>query len=432
MEIAQLDTAQPDFDARLQALLARAQEVDSNLRKQVAAIIDEVRKNGIEAVCELTRRFDRWQATPEAITIPFSRFEKAWQTISAEDREALELAASRIRAYHERQRRDSWEFRDEDGVVLGMRIQPLDAVGIYVPGGKAAYPSSVLMNAIPARAAGVEEVVMVVPTPKGEVNELVLAAAYVAGVHRAFAVGGAQAIAALAFGAEPIPRVDKIVGPGNAYVAEAKRQLFGIVGIDMIAGPSEIVVVADGGNPRWWAIDLLSQAEHDEDAQAIFISTDAALIEEVRRALSEELAKLPRAAIAKASLANHGALIRVHDWAQAADLINRIAPEHLELALSDPEILLPYIRHAGAIFCGRWAPEAFGDYLAGPNHVLPTNGTARFASPLSVDDFVKKTSIIRADREAMVRLGPAAAHLAHREGLQAHARSLEVRFGDRE
>ncbi|RME84791.1 MAG: histidinol dehydrogenase, partial [Zetaproteobacteria bacterium] len=295
-------------------------------------------------------------------------------------------------------------------------------------GGKAAYPSSVLMNAIPARVAGVEEVVMAVPTPRGEVNELVLAAAFAAGVHRGYAVGGAQAVAALAFGAGPIPRVDKIVGPGNAYVAEAKRQVFGQVGIDMIAGPSEIVVVADGGDPRWLAADLLSQAEHDEDAQAVFITTELGLAEQVRQALDALLERLSRRAIAAKALAERGALIVVQDWAEAVELVNRIAPEHLELAMEDPELLLPYVRHAGAIFLGPYTPETIGDYIGGPNHVLPTSGTARFSSGLSVDDFVKKTTLLRATPEGLRQLGPAAAHLAHREGLDGHALAVEIRL----
>jgi len=356
--------------------------------------------------------------------------EQAWKSLDDEDRGALELASARIRAYHEHQRQENWEFTDDAGLTLGQRITPLDRVGLYVPGGKAAYPSSVLMNAIPARVAGVQEIIMVVPTPAGEMNELVLAAAYLSGVQRAFAVGGAQAVAALAYGTETIPAVDKIVGPGNKYVAAAKRQVFGTCGIDMIAGPSEIVVVADSGNPEWLAADFLSQAEHDEAAQSIFISTDADLIESVAAAVEKHLEILPRAAIARSSIETHGALIHAPDLAAAASVINTIAPEHLELALDNPDMLLPDIRHAGAIFIGHFVPEALGDYVAGPNHVLPTNRTARFSSALGVYDFTKRSSVIRANREAVAAVGPTAAHLAHREGLQAHALSVELRLKD--
>ncbi|MCK5307340.1 MAG: histidinol dehydrogenase, partial [Zetaproteobacteria bacterium] len=345
----------------------------------------------------------------------------AWNTVSDKDRQALELAVERIRSYHEHQKQEDWEYTDDAGLTLGQRITPLDRVGLYVPGGKAAYPSSVLMNAVPAKVAGVEEIIMVVPTPAGELNDLVLAAAWVSGVQRAFSVGGAQAVAALAYGTETIPSVDKVVGPGNKFVAAAKRQVFGTCGIDMIAGPSEIAIVADGGHPEWMAADFLSQAEHDEAAQSIFVSTDPDLIDAVDAAIEKHLETLPRAEIARASAETHGALIHVQSLEEAADVINTIAPEHLELAMDDPDAILPMIRHAGAIFLGHFVPEALGDFIAGPNHVLPTNRTARFSSPLGVYDFQKKSSVIRATRQAVRTVGPAAAHLAHREGLQAHA-----------
>ncbi len=428
MNIRRLSTRAPDFTEALNALLMREVAQAEGVREQVAHVIAEVRKRGIAAVLDFTRRWDGWQATEERIMLSRAQLAKAWEELDAGDREALELAAARVRAYHERQKRSDWRFTDETGCELGMRFLPLDAVGLYAPGGKAAYPSSVLMNAIPAQVAGVERIVLVSPAPKGEVNPLVLGAAYLAGVQEAFLVGGAQAIAALAFGAAPIPRVDKIVGPGNAYVAEAKRQVFGVVGIDMIAGPSEVVIVAEEGEPKWLAADMLAQAEHDEDAQSILISTDRALLDAVEQELARLLAELPTAAVARASLARHGALIEVQNWDEAAQIVNRIAPEHLELALADAEGFAAKVRHAGAIFLGVHTPEALGDYLAGPNHVLPTLGTARFSSPLSVDDFVKKTTILRATPKALAALGPFGAHLARREGLIAHAYSLEFRL----
>ncbi len=428
--ILRLDTRQPDFHARLDALLSRETDTGEDVQTLVADILRDVKTRGVEALCDYTRRFDGWDCTPETIEIPIERLEAAWQAISERDRDALSLAAERIRAYHEHQRRGDWEFTDDAGFTLGQRVTPLDRVGLYVPGGKAAYPSSVLMNAMPAGVAGVGEVVMVAPAPGGELNELVLAAAWIAGVRRTFAIGGAQAIGALAYGAGPVPAVDKIVGPGNKFVAAAKRQVFGVCGIDMIAGPSEIVVVADGGDPEWLAADFLSQAEHDEAAQSIFITTDAGLLEAVAEAIERHLQALPRAAIARASVAQHGALILAHDDEAAAAVVNRIAPEHLELALEDPDAMLPRIRHAGAIFIGHFVPEALGDYVAGPNHVLPTNRTARFSSPLGVDDFQKRSSTIRASRRAIEAVGPAAAHLAHREGLQAHALTIELRLDE--
>jgi len=428
--IKRLDASGSNFNEELDALLSRETDTGADVQQTVATIIEDVRKRGDAALCEYTRKFDGWNCTPANIEIPRVRMEEAWAQLTDKDREALELASSRIRAYHEHQRQENWEFTDDTGLTLGQRITPLDRAGLYVPGGKAAYPSSVLMNAIPARVAGVEEIVMVVPAPANEVNKLVLAAAHISGIGRAFAVGGAQAVAALAYGTDTVPAVDKIVGPGNRYVAAAKKQVFGICGIDMIAGPSEIVVVANSGNPEWLAADFLSQAEHDEAAQSIFISTDKSLIEAVAAKIEELLATLSRADIARTSVETHGALIYVPDLASAADVVNRIAPEHLELALEDPDILLPYIRHAGAIFLGRFVPEALGDYVAGPNHVLPTNRTARFSSALGVYDFTKRSSVIRADRESVLAVGPAAAHLAHREGLTAHALSVELRLKD--
>jgi len=427
-----MDATQDDFAAKLDALLSRETDTGADVQGLVGDILQQVKQRGDAALCEYTARFDNWDCRPETLEISTEKMLSAWQNLPEEDRAALELARNRIRAYHEHQRQENWDYTDDAGLTLGQRITPLDRVGLYVPGGKAAYPSSVLMNAIPARVAGVDEIIMVVPTPAGEVNELVLAAAHLCGVHRAFAVGGAQAVAALAYGTQSVPAVDKIVGPGNKFVAAAKRQVFGACGIDMIAGPSEIVVVADGGHPEWLAADFLSQAEHDEAAQSIFISTDAALIDAVAAAVEKHLETLPRAAIARSSVENHGALIHVPDLATAAEVVNTIAPEHLELALDDPDALLPAIRHAGAIFMGHYVPEALGDYVAGPNHVLPTNRTARFSSALGVYDFTKRSSVIRASREAVAAVGPAAARLAHREGLQAHALSVELRLNEQD
>ena len=427
-KILRLDSEQSDFSERLDALLSREADTGDDVQGLVAGILSDVKQRGNAALCEYTERFDGWACNGDTIEITADRMQQAWASVSEMDRQSLQLAADRIRAYHEHQVQKDWEYTDAVGMTLGQRITPLDRVGLYVPGGKAAYPSSVLMNAVPAQVAGVKEIVMVVPTPGGEINELVLAAAHVSGVQRGFAVGGAQAVAALAYGTETIPAVDKIVGPGNKFVAAAKRQVFGTCGIDMIAGPSEIVVVADKGDPAWIAADFLSQAEHDEAAQSILISTDKQLLSQVAAAIEAHLAILPRSAIARASVETHGALIHVQDWNEAADAVNVIAPEHLELALEDPDAILPKIRHAGAIFIGHFVPEALGDYIAGPNHVLPTNRTARFSSPLGVYDFQKRSSLIRASREAVEAIGPAAAHLAHREGLQAHALTLELRL----
>ncbi|NOR72513.1 MAG: histidinol dehydrogenase [Mariprofundaceae bacterium] len=432
MSILRLSSIQPGFHEQLDTLLSRETDTGDDIQNLVADILRDVKQRGDAALCEYTSRFDHWECTTERLEISRDRMETAWNAISDKDRQALELAVERIRSYHEHQKQEDWEYTDDAGLTLGQRITPLDRVGLYVPGGKAAYPSSVLMNAIPAKVAGVEEIIMVVPTPAGELNDLVLAAAWVSGVQRAFSVGGAQAVAALAYGTETIPSVDKVVGPGNKFVAAAKRQVFGRCGIDMIAGPSEIAIIADGGHPEWLAADFLSQAEHDEAAQSIFISTDSDLIDAVDAAIEKHLETLPRADIARASAKAHGALIHVQSLKEAADVINIIAPEHLELAMDDPDSILPMIRHAGAIFLGHFVPEALGDFIAGPNHVLPTNRTARFSSPLGVYDFQKKSSVIRATRQAVRTVGPAAAHLAHREGLQAHALTIELRLADKD
>jgi len=431
-QILRLDANQTDFSKQLDGLLSRETDTGTDIQGLVADILLQVKQRGDAALCELTAKFDGWDCTPETMVISRSAMEAAWHRVSDEDRAALQLATDRIRAYHDHQVQSDWQYTDNAGLTLGQRITALDKVGLYVPGGKAAYPSSVLMNAVPALVAGVETIVMVVPTPAGEVNDLVLAAAFVSGVQEGYAVGGAQAVAALAYGTATIPAVDKIVGPGNKFVAAAKRQVFGTCGIDMIAGPSEIAIIADGGNPAWLAADFLSQAEHDEAAQSILVSTDAALLDAVAEHIETHLQNLPRQLIARASVETHGALILVDNLKQAAEVVNIIAPEHLELAVDYPEALLPLIKHAGAIFMGHYVPEALGDYVAGPNHVLPTNRTARFSSPLGVYDFQKRSSVIRATREGMKNIGAAAAHLAHREGLQAHALTLELRLQDAE
>jgi len=430
--ILRLDANQTNFNAQLDALLSRETDTGADIQALVADILAQVKSRGDEALCEFTAKFDNWDCTAENMIISRDSMEAAWHRVSDEDRSALQLAVNRIRAYHEHQVQIDWDYTDDAGMTLGQRITPLDKVGLYVPGGKAAYPSSVLMNAVPAHVAGVETIVMVVPTPAGEVNDLVLAAAYISGVQEGYAVGGAQAVAALAYGTSTIPAVDKIVGPGNKFVAAAKRQVFGTCGIDMIAGPSEIAMIVDSGNPEWLGADFLSQAEHDEAAQSILISTDAALLDEVAEHIEIHLQSLLRQDIARASVETHGALILADNLEQAAEIVNIIAPEHLELAVEDPDALLPSIRHAGAIFMGHYVPEALGDYVAGPNHVLPTNRTARFSSPLGVYDFQKRSSVIRATPEGVKNIGPAAAHLAHREGLQAHALTLELRLKDSE
>jgi histidinol dehydrogenase len=425
-----LATSQADFAARLAELLAFEAAQDPQVDATVAAILADVKARGDTAVLEYTARFDGVAAQSLAdLEIPQSELRAALARIPAVRRTALETATARVRDYHERQRAQSWGYTDADGTELGQQVTALDRAGLYVPGGKAAYPSSVIMNAVPAKVAGVAEIIMVVPTPRGEKNDLVLAAAAICGVDRVFTIGGAQAVAALAWGTATIPQVDKIVGPGNAYVAAAKRRVFGVVGIDMVAGPSEILVVGDGStDPDWVAMDLFSQAEHDELAQAILLAPDAKYLDAVAASIARQLPDMPRRAVIEASLNGRGALIAVHDLDEACELANRIAPEHLELSVQDPQALLPKIRHAGAIFLGRYTSEALGDYCAGPNHVLPTSRTARFSSPLGVYDFQKRSSVIRVSREGALKLGKVAAELAAGEGLQAHAKSAEFRM----
>ncbi|HZX33283.1 MAG TPA: histidinol dehydrogenase [Rhodocyclaceae bacterium] len=430
--IKRLSTADSDFKARLDELLAFEAAQDESIERTVAGILADVKARGDAAVVEYTNRFDRLTASSMAdLELSKSALQAALDGLPAEQRQALEAAAGRIRAYHERQKLEGWSYTEADGTLLGQMITPLDRVGLYVPGGKAAYPSSVLMNAIPAKVAGVKELVMVVPTPGGEKNALVLAAACLAGVDRVFTLGGAQAVAALAFGTATVPQVDKIVGPGNAYVACAKRRVFGIVGIDMVAGPSEILVVADGSsNPDWVAMDLFSQAEHDELAQSILICTDAAFIDRVQASIEKLLPTMPRQAVIRESLTNRGAFIQVRDLEEACAIANRVAPEHLELSLADPDPWVEKIHHAGAIFIGHYTSESLGDYCAGPNHVLPTSGSARFSSPLGVYDFQKRTSLIKVSRAGAQTLGRIASTLAHGEGLPAHAKSAEFRLED--
>ncbi|MDG5499245.1 histidinol dehydrogenase [Marinobacter sp. BGYM27] len=430
--LTRLSAGQADFDTALSKLLAWEDSVDHQVNASVRHILEQVKTRGDEALLEFTAKFDQLQVDSVAeLEIPRSRLEQALDIIPQDQRAALESAARRVREYHEHQNAPSWQYQDEDGTVLGQKVTPLDRAGLYVPGGKAAYPSSVLMNAIPAKVAGVAEVIMVVPTPGGVVNDLVLAAACIANVDRVFTVGGAQAVAALAYGTQTVPRVDKIVGPGNIFVATAKREVFGTVGIDMIAGPSEILVICDGEtDPDWIAMDLFSQAEHDEQAQSILISPDSAFLDKVEESIRRLLPTMERAAIIATSISDRAALIHVKDLAQAAEVSNRIAPEHLELSVADPEALLPSIRHAGAIFMGRYTAEALGDYCAGPNHVLPTSGTARFSSPLGVYDFQKRSSIIGFSAQGADRMGRVASVLARGEGLTAHARSAEYRIND--
>ena len=427
--IRRLHSRDRDFAAALTQLLDRAQDMDAQVEAQVQAIIDDVRRRKDAALLDYTTRFDRHTSSSvAALEFARTRLTQALAGLPATQVDALQTAAARIRRYHERQKIDSWSYTEADGTLLGQQVTPLERAGLYVPGGKAAYPSSVLMNAIPAKVAGVGELIMVTPTPDGQANELVLAAAAIAGVDRVYAIGGAQAVAALAYGTETVPRVDKIVGPGNIYVASAKRRVFGQVDIDMIAGPSEIVVVCDGHtDPAWIAMDLFSQAEHDEDAQAILISPDAAFVAQVYAEMQRLLPGMERAAIIRASLAARGALIVVRDLDEAVDMVNRIAPEHLELSVAEPAGLAAQIRHAGAIFLGRYTAEAVGDYCAGPNHVLPTAGTARFSSPLGVYDFQKRTSLIQCSAAGAAVLGATASVLARGEGLTAHARSAEYR-----
>ncbi|MCC6134386.1 MAG: histidinol dehydrogenase [Candidatus Contendobacter sp.] len=427
--LQRLNTADPDFWSSLEVLTAWEGVADEAITVTVREILTEVRQRGDDALLKYTYRFDRLDAACAAdLEIPVDRLQEALAALPSAQHVALIAAATRIRAYAERQKLESWRFTETDGTVLGQQVTPLDRVGLYVPGGKAAYPSSVLMNAIPAKVAGVPEIIMVAPAPGGELNDLVLAAAAVAGVNRVFSIGGAQAIAALAYGTSTVPQVDKIVGPGNIYVAAAKRQAFGTVGIDMIAGPSEILVVCDGlTDPDWIAMDLFSQAEHDEDAQPILISPDAAFLERVQESINRLLPGMERRGIIAASLNRRAALIQVQDLTEAAAVVNFIAPEHLELSVENPEALLPLIRHAGAIFMGRYTAEALGDYCAGPNHVLPTSRTARFSSPLGVYDFQKRTSLIHCSPAGATTLGRTASILARGEGLTAHARSAELR-----
>jgi histidinol dehydrogenase len=433
LQLRQLSTAAPDFEAGLQNLLHWSAQTDAAIETQVAAIVEAVRERGDAALLEYTQRFDGVHASEVAeLEIESAGLQAALAAITPAQRHALEQAAARIRSYHERQREAcgrSWSYRDEDGSLLGQKVTPLDRVGIYVPGGKAAYPSSVLMNALPAQVAGVGEIIMVVPTPLGQRNTLVLAAAAMAGVQRVFTVGGAQAVAALAYGTATIPRVDKITGPGNAYVASAKRRVFGAVGIDMIAGPSEILVLADGSTPPdWVAMDLFSQAEHDELAQSILLCPDLGYLAQVREAIERLLPTMPRQAIIRASLEGRGALVHTRSMEEACALSNRIAPEHLEVSAADPQRYEPLLRHAGAIFLGAYTSESLGDYCAGPNHVLPTSGTARFSSPLGVMDFQKRSSLIEVSPQGAQILGPIAAELADGEGLAAHAQAARLRL----
>jgi len=430
LRITKLDASSSGFDQQLQKLLMWQETGDRDVQQQVLDIIADVRSNGDQALIAYTNRFDRRTVADGAeLELPKAMLQSAWETLPQGHVGALQTAANRIRVYAEQQKMQSWQFTEADGTVLGQKITPLDRVGLYVPGGKAAYPSSVLMNAIPAKVAGVGELIMVVPTPGGESNQMVLAAAYLAGVDRVFTIGGAQAVAALAYGTASVPAVSKIVGPGNIYVATAKKLVFGQVGIDMIAGPSEILIICDGlTNPDWIAMDLFSQAEHDENAQAILISQDSDFLSAVEQSINKLLPDMERADIIRASLTARGALIKVDNLRQSAEVANSIAPEHLELSVADPEALSQHIRHAGAIFMGRYTAEALGDYCAGPNHVLPTAGTARFSSPLGVYDFQKRTSLINCSESGADRLGRIASMLSRAESLTAHARSAEYRI----
>ncbi|MCP4791526.1 MAG: histidinol dehydrogenase [Gammaproteobacteria bacterium] len=430
LKVNRLDASSIDFQSRMDALLAWESVSDPRVQQTVSDIIERVKQQGDTALLQLTKQLDRANFKSVAnLEVPPQKLQEALDSLPQDKRQALMVAAQRIRQYHEKQKQDSWRYMEADGTLLGQQVTPMDRVGIYVPGGKASYPSSVLMNAIPAKVAGVSEVVMSVPMPNGQVNPLVLAAAAVAGVDRVFAIGGAQAIAAMAYGTQRVPKVDKIVGPGNIYVATAKRAVFGVCGIDMIAGPSEILVLCDGQtDPDWVAMDLFSQAEHDEQAQSILLCHDEQYLDQVEDSLKRLLPTLERHEIAQTSLQNRGALIKVADLDQAIEIANRIAPEHLELSVADPEALLPRIRHAGAIFMGRHTAEALGDYCAGPNHVLPTSGTARFSSPLGVYDFQKRSSLIMFSPEGASNMGKVASVLAHGEGLEAHARSAEYRI----
>ena len=428
-----LSTTDADFEALFQKRLHWSADADAAIESRVAEILADVQQRGDAAVLEYTQRFDGLNAKDmQALMLTQAELKAAFDGLPVAQKDALQAAAKRVRTYHEAQKKasgESWSYIDEDGTLLGQKVTPLDRVGIYVPGGKAAYPSSVLMNAIPAHVAGVEEIIMVVPTPQGVKNPLVLAAAYVAGVSRAFTIGGAQAVAALAFGTATVPKVDKITGPGNAYVASAKKRVFGTVGIDMIAGPSEILVLADGSTPpEWVAMDLFSQAEHDELAQSILLCPDAAYIDKVQAAIDQLLPTLPRAEIIAKSMNDRGALIQTRSMEEACNISNRIAPEHLEVSSRNPHVREPLLKHAGAIFLGAFTSESLGDYCAGPNHVLPTSGTARFSSPLGVYDFQKRSSLIEVSEKGAQSLGLIAAELAYGEGLQAHARAAELRL----
>ncbi len=432
MNIQRLNSSDSDFWEKLKQRLDWDSSSDKAIFETVNEILEDVKNQGDQAVIDYTNKFDRMSvASMLELEIPFERLQQALNAITAEQKSALEKAAARIKSYAEHQKTDSWSYTEDDGTVLGQQVTPLDRVGLYVPGGKAAYPSSVLMNAIPAKVAGVPELIMVVPTPDGEVNELVLAAAAISGVDKVFSIGGAQAVAALAYGTDTVPQVDKIVGPGNIFVATAKRMVFGTVGIDMIAGPSEILVVCDGKtDPDWIAMDLFSQAEHDEDAQSIFVCPDESFIEEVANSIDKLIEEMPRADIIRASMEGRGAFVLAKDLDDAIEIINYIAPEHLELSVADADQVAKKVRHAGAIFMGRYTAEALGDYCAGPNHVLPTSRTARFSSPLGVYDFQKRSSLIGCSSDGASELGKVASTLAHGEGLTAHARSAEYRIKD--
>jgi histidinol dehydrogenase len=430
IKLRRFSSTDADFDSKLKALLAFETAQDDSIDEVVANILKDVKKRGDAAVLEYTNRFDKTNAQSLLeLEIPQAELLAALNGLPVAQREALQTAADRVRSYHEKQLMASWQYTEADGTILGQQVTSLDRVGLYVPGGKAAYPSSVLMNAIPAKVAGVQELIMVVPTPNGEKNQLVFAAAAISGVDRVFCIGGAQAVGAMAYGTETVPQVDKIVGPGNAYVAAAKRRVFGVVGIDMVAGPSEILVICDGKtNPDWVAMDLFSQAEHDELAQAILLSPDGAFLDQVYASIQKLVTTMPRQDIIKTSLTDRGALIQVRDLDEAAEISNYIAPEHLELSMDDPLAFSKKIKHAGAIFMGRDTCEALGDYCAGPNHVLPTSRTARFSSPLGVYDFQKRSSLIFVSSEGAQTLGKVAATLAYGEGLQAHAQSAEYRL----
>jgi histidinol dehydrogenase len=430
IKVRRFSSLDADFDTKLKALLAFETAQDDSIDEVVAGILKDVKKRGDAAVLEYTNRFDRMSATSlTELEISQAELKAALNSLPDAQRTALQAAADRVRSYHEKQLMTSWQYTEDDGTILGQQVTSLDRVGLYVPGGKAAYPSSVLMNAIPAKVAGVQELIMVVPTPDGEKNQLVLAAAAIAGVDRVFCIGGAQAVGAMAYGTETVPQVDKIVGPGNAYVAAAKRRVFGVVGIDMVAGPSEILVICDGKtNPDWVAMDLFSQAEHDELAQAILLCPDAEFLDKVSESIQKLVKEMPRAEIIRTSLTDRGALIQVKNLDEAAEISNYIAPEHLELSMDDPLVFSQKIKHAGAIFMGRDTCESLGDYCAGPNHVLPTSRTARFSSPLGVYDFQKRSSLIFVSQAGAQTLGKVAATLAYGEGLQAHARSAEYRL----